>query len=385
MPKSNPKIILIGTSASSMLHFRRDLINNLLSKNIHVYSFICEYKAEELTQLEELGVTPITYTMARGGLNPFADLKAIKELTNKIKAIQPEIVFSFFAKPVVYGTLAARKAKVPKVYGMLEGLGYFFTDQPKGKSFKTKLVQKIQIFLYKIAIPKLDALILLNPDDKKDLLISNNIKAKEVHILGGIGLNLEQYRYSTAPIDPINFLFIGRLLREKGIFEFIDAVKKVKKQHPNAKFTVIGSIDPQNMGALSQQELDQLIEENLFEYPGYVNNIQDWIKESSVFVLPSYREGVPRSTQEAMAIGRPVITTDVPGCRETIIDGVNGFLVPKWNPEALAEKMIYFIESPEQINVMGKKSYKIAIEKFDANKVNNKLLHILGLEEQSYD
>ncbi len=376
---SKQKIILIGTTASMMLQFRQDLIKLLLNKNLVVYTFICEYKKEELAQLEKLGAIPVTYTMARGGLNPFADLKAIKELTNKIKAIQPEIVFSFFAKPVVYGTLAARKAKVPRVYGMLEGLGYFFTEQPKGQSFKTKLVRQIQILLYKIAIPKLDALILLNPDDKKDLLISSNVKAKEVHILGGIGLNLEQYRYSTAPIDPINFLFIGRLLREKGIFEFIEAAKKVKKQYPNAQFTVIGSIDPQNMGALSQQELDHLIAENLFEYPGYVNNIQDWIKESSVFVLPSYREGVPRSTQEAMAIGRPVITTDVPGCRETVIDGVNGFLIPKWNPEVLAEKMIYFIENPDQVNAMAEESYKIAVERFDVNKVNEKLISILKI------
>ena len=108
--------------------------------------------------------------------------------------------------------------------------------------------------------------------------------------------------------------------------------------------------------------------------------MDDYIKKSAVFVLPSYyREGVPRSTQEAMAIGRPVITTDVPGCRDTVIDGVNGFLVPKWNPQALAEKMIYFIEHPEQVRMMGDQSHKIAIEKFDAEKVNQRLLQILGI------
>ncbi|MDC4339281.1 glycosyltransferase, partial [Acinetobacter baumannii] len=127
------------------------------------------------------------------------------------------------------------------------------------------------------------------------------------------------------------------------------------------------------------EELDNLLKENLFEYPGYVSDVKNWIVQSSVFVLPSYREGVPRSTQEAMAIGRPVITTDVPGCRETVIDGVNGFLVPKWDPQSLADRMCFFIEHPEQINIMGQESYKIALEKFDVNKVNEKLLKILTL------
>ena len=377
MKINSPKIILIGTTASSMLHFRIDLINALISKDFNVYTFVCECKEKELESLKEIGVIPITYHMSRGGLNPFADLKAIKELTKKIKEIQPDIVFSFFAKPIIYGTLAARLAKVPKVIGMLEGLGYTFTDQPNGISLKAKIVRSIQVLLYKIALPKLDDLIFLNHDDPKDLLEKHSIKAKKVHILGGIGLKLEQYPYSTAPTNPVHFLFIGRLLKEKGIFELAEAAKIVKEQYPKCVITVLGAIDPENMGALKQEQLDKLIEEKIFSYPGYVNNVQEWIKNCSVFILPSYREGIPRSTQEAMAIGRPVITTDVPGCRETVVDGVNGFLIPKWNSKALAEKMIYFIENPEQVNIMGEESYKMAVEKFDAKKVNDKLIQIL--------
>ena len=130
---------------------------------------------------------------------------------------------------------------------------------------------------------------------------------------------------------------------------------------------------------MQQSELDELITSGVINYPGHVDNVQDWIIDSHVFVLPSYREGVPRSTQEAMAIGRPIITTDVPGCRETVINGANGFLVEKWNPDALAEKMIYFIEHPEQMEKMGYESYKIAQEKFDADKVNQCLLTMMGL------
>lgn len=169
------------------------------------------------------------------------------------------------------------------------------------------------------------------------------------------------------------------LLKEKGVFELIEAMRIVKSIHPDAHFTVLGEIDHENLGALTQETLDQLIQENIFEYPGYVENVPAWITKTSVFVLPSYREGVPRSTQEAMAIGRPIITTDVPGCRDTVVDGVNGFLVPKWNVDALVEKMVFFIENPEQINIMGQESYKIACEKFDVHTVNKKLFEILGV------
>ena len=374
------KIILIGTTASMTIQFRQDLIKLLVSQNWQVYTFVCEYNDAQLDTLKSLGAIPVTYKMSRGGLNPLADIRAMFQLKKKISQIQPQIVFSCFAKPIVYGTLAAKMAKVPYVVGMLEGLGHAFTEQPEGQSLKTKLIKTVQILLYKVALPKLDQIIFLNPDDPKDLLETYHIKTKKKDILGGIGLDLNHYTYSLAIIDPINFLFIGRLLKEKGIFDFIQAARIVKSQYPNVKFTVLGSIDPHNQGALSQEQLDTLLNEKLFEYPGYVLNIQDWIHQSSVFVLPSYREGVPRSTQEAMAIGRPVITTDVPGCRETVIDGVNGFLVPKCNPEALAEKMVNFIEAPEKINQMGQESHKIAIEQFDADKVNHKLCKLLGIE-----
>lgn len=379
--KLNKKIILIGTVASSFYGFRADLIRTLLKKGHQVYAFTSEYTAEDLKKIEKLGAKPITYTLNRGGLNPLADTIATYQLSKKIKAINPDLVFSYFSKPVIFGTLAAKLAKAPRVVGMLEGLGYTFTEQPKGLSKKTQLIKKIQVFLYKIALPQLDQLIFLNPDDPKDLLEKYAINVKKVEVLGGIGLNLQDYPYQ--PLSnihlPLKFLFIGRLLKEKGIHEFVQAATLVKKIYPDTEFTVLGAIDHHNLGTLQQTELDSLISSNIIQYPGHVSNIKDWIADSHVFVLPSYREGVPRSTQEAMATGRAIITTDVPGCRETVINTKNGFIVPKWNPEALAEKMIYFIENPEKTQVMGAESYKIAQDKFDAEKVNQRLVNILGL------
>lgn len=375
------KIVIIGTVASSFYGFRAELIKALREKQHIIYAFTSEYSMDDLKKIEELGAIPVTYELNRGGMNPLADAKATYALSKKIKEVAPDLVLSYFSKPVIFGTLAARMAKVPRVIGMLEGLGYAFTDQPEGLNNKTKLIKNIQALLYKIALPQLDKIIFLNPDDPKDLLVFYNIKVKKVEILGGIGLDLDDYGFQAIKSieSPIKFLFIGRMLKEKGIHEFIAAAKTVKQRYPDVEFTVLGAIDASNPGALKQSELDQLISLNIINYPGQVDNVQDWIAQSHVFVLPSYREGVPRSTQEAMAIGRPVITTDVPGCRETVIDGVNGFLVEKWNPKALADKMIYFIEHPEQIKAMGDKSYKLAQEKFDADKVNKRLINMLGL------
>ncbi|WP_201572765.1 glycosyltransferase family 4 protein [Psychrobacter nivimaris] len=373
-------IIIIGTVASSFLGFRADLIKVLIQKNHIVYAFTSEYTNSELEKIKLLGAIPVTYEQKRGGLNPLVDVISTYLLTNKIKAIAPDLVFSYFSKPVIFGTLAARWAKVPKVIGMLEGLGYTFTKQPKGLIKRTQLIKQIQIALYRISLPRLDTLIFLNPDDPNDLLEEYSIKVRKVEVLGGIGLNLDDYSYSNNyPKNPV-FIFIARLLAEKGIHDYIAAAKIVKNIYPQARFVVLGAIDKVALGALTEVELRQVIKASIIEYPGHVNNVSDWITKSSVFVLPSYyREGVPRSTQEAMAIGRPIITTDVPGCRETVIDGVNGFLVEKWNPKALAEKMIYFIEHPEQIKEMGDESYKLAQEKFDADKVNKRLINMLGL------
>jgi len=374
------KVILIGTVASSFYGFRAELIKALLKKKYTVFTFTSEYSSRDLEKIKSLGAIPITYKLDRGGLNPLADIKSTYDLAKKIKRIAPDLVFCYFSKPVIFGTLAAKIAKVPKVIGMLEGLGYTFTDQPNGLNKKVKLIKRAQVLLYKLAMPQLDNIIFLNPDDPKDLLDEYSIKVKQVGLLGGIGLNLENYPYSSTYPEQPTFIFVARLLAEKGIHDYIAAAKIVKCSYPDAKFIVLGRLDRQALGALTEAELREVTQANIVEYPGHVNNVSEWIARSSVFVLPSYyREGVPRSTQEAMAIGRAVITTDVPGCRETVIDGVNGFLVEKWNPQVIAEKMIYFIEHPEQIKVMGDESYKMAQEKFDADKVNKRLISILGL------
>ena len=260
---------------------------------------------------------------------------------------------------------------------MLEGLGYAFTEQPTPEKLTKKFIRWAQVFLFHLSIPLLKKIIFLNPDDPKDLLDNYHIRAQKVSVLGGIGVNLEEYEYSAPPSEKLTFIFIGRLLAEKGIYEYVNAAKLIKKTYPNTEFIVLGGLDKGNPGGLKQVELDKLIADNVIIYAGHVDNVSKWIANSSVYILPSYREGVPRSTQEALAVGRAVITTDVAGCRETVVNGVNGFLVPPFNSKVLAEKICYFIENVEQIHIMGLESRKIAENKFDVRQVNQRLLSLL--------
>jgi glycosyltransferase, family 1 len=371
------KIIILNNSAQNILGFRKHFIQFLVAHNYEVYTMATDFTLETKKEVELLGAIPIDYTFARGGLNPFADLKNMKRLEYIFNKIQPDILFASFAKPVIFGTLAAKKARIPKIIAMLEGLGFSFTEQPNGQTLKAKIIKQIQVFLYKLSLPKADTVIFLNPDDPKDLLDKYHIRVKRNEVLGAIGLNLDEYKFSRPPINPISFIFVARLLREKGIFEYLQAVKRIKSQYPDVIFKVVGDLDTENPGSIKKEELEDYIQRKIIVYTGYVINVKEHLTQSSVFVLPSYREGVPRSTQEAMATGRAVITTNVPGCRETVESGKNGFLIPKWDIDALAEAMKYFIENPTEITRMGQESHQIAVQKFDSDKVNKKLFKII--------
>lgn len=369
------KIVIISNTFSSIMLFRKHFVKFLLKSEYVVFCFAIDYNDASRRCIKEWGAIPVDYELSRGGLNPFSDLYHTYKLSKKIKEIAPDIVLSTFSKPVIYGTIAARLAGIRKIAGMLEGLGYFFTEQPGNTPLKTRLIKRIQIILYKTALPRTDVIIFLNKDDRKDLIVKYNIKVKRCEVLGPIGLNLYDYPFSNPVIYPISFIFIGRLLKEKGIFEYLEAAKIVKARYPSVVFYVLGGLDRENPGGLKAHTLKSFIDKDIIVYPGLVSEIQEWIAKSSVFVLPSYyREGYPRSTQEAMAMGRAVITTDVPGCRDTVKNGENGFLISKWSVQELVDKMLYFIEHPDDISRMGIKSYQIAKQSYDGDVANEKLL-----------
>lgn len=373
------KIALIGTTAESLIQFRKELIN-LLHKNGHVvYAFAIDYDDVTKEKVKSFGAIPVHYCFSRTGLNPFSDVINTYKLYKILKSLKLDLAFSYFSKPAIFGTLAAKFARIQKRYAMLEGLGFFFTNSGGQVSLRTKLLKKILVSLYKVSFRHIESLILLNADDKRDLLVNEKIQVKKVHILGGIGLNMSDYPYCPPPVDPVSFIFVARFLQEKGVYEFIEAAKIVKNKFPETHFCMLGHLDLHNPGSLTIERLNDLKCNNIIELPDHVDNVQEWLAKASVFVLPSWREGFPRSTQEAMAMGRAVITSDVPGCRDTVVDGVNGFLIKPKSAEELADKMIYFLNEPDEIKKMGEASYNIAKMNFDSSIVNINLLSILDI------
>jgi glycosyltransferase involved in cell wall biosynthesis len=365
-------IALISQNAvPGLTIFRKDLIRYLVKRGHKVFAFAIDYNAESREIISDLRAIPMDYTLNKSGINILVDLKDIWLLSKKLKKIQLDIALSFFVKPSIYGTLAARIAKVPRCIAMLEGLGYIYTPTKNKFSFKKIFLKYAHGFLASIGYAFADKILFLNHDDPVDLAKNSFLNSKKFKVIGPIGLDLSSYPYKEVVIGkPIRFIFIGRMLAEKGIFEYLSAARIVKLKYPNTEFVILGGIDHDNPSTISREELSKVISEGLVKYMGKVSNVSEWLAKSHIFVLPSYREGFPRSTQEAMAIGRAVITTNVPGCRETIQNGKNGFITPLFDDKTMAEKMIYFIEHPEQIILMGNKSYSDAKKNFDVNKIN---------------
>ncbi|GGW48503.1 glycosyltransferase family 4 protein [Alishewanella tabrizica] len=378
MPLKPQSIAVVGSIASTILGFRADLISDFVAAGHTVFAFATDYTEQTKAAVRKLGAIPVDYQLSRFGLNPFAELKTTWQLYRLFKQHCISLSFCYFAKPVIYGTLAAWLAKVPIRVAKIEGLGRAFTEPASGMRRRAKLVRAFQVLLYKLSLPKAHLVFFLNPEDQADLLIHNRIPVGNSHVLGGIGVNLQRYPQVPPVTEPIRFIFVGRLLNEKGIRYFLTAAQALKKRYPYVEFVVLGEPDSGSY-ALSRQELQFYVQQDIIYYPGRVQNVIPFLTQSSVFVLPTYyREGVPRSTQEAMAVGRAIITTDMPGCRQTVIDGENGFLVMPHNQEALEQAMLQFIQQPALINAMGQKSREMAEKHFNVQQINTTIIKLLA-------
>jgi glycosyltransferase involved in cell wall biosynthesis len=252
-----------------------------------------------------------------------------------------------------------------------------FTDSGEGWSCKRRLFRAGVSWLYQLALGRAQGVVFQNQDDITEFVQAGLVAPAKVIHISGTGVDLNQWTASPPCTKPITFLLAARLLREKGIGQYADAARQIKVQYPEVRFVLLGGRDT-NPGSLKNAEVQAWVDEGLLEWPGHVP-VQPWLMQASVYVLPSYREGLPRSTQEAMAMGRAVITTDAPGCRETVDEGVNGFLVPVRDVKALVAAMLRFIENPGLIASMGQQSRRMAETRFDVRKINAKLLEVLGV------
>lgn len=368
---------IISTQAFSMLNFRGPLIVDLVAAGVRVYALAPDYDDDLRQKILALGAHPVNFRLSRTGMNPIRDGLDTLRLTALLRRLRPDVTLGYFVKPVIFGTLAAWLAGVPRRVAMIEGLGYVFTDSGSNPPLERKLLRMLVSKLYRFALDKAQKVIFLNRDDLAEFIDAGLVDKSKVINLGGIGVDLTEWAPTLPLTQPITFLLVARLLKEKGILEYVEAARHVKALHPDVRFVLLGGLDP-NPGSLHQAEVDSWVEEGLLEWPGHVA-VKPWLMHTSVFVLPSYREGVPRSTQEAMAMGRAVITTNAPGCRETVDEGVNGFLVPVRDISALTQAMLRFVKNPALIATMGQESRRLAEKRFNVHSINARLLKILGI------
>ncbi|NAS12360.1 glycosyltransferase family 4 protein [Poritiphilus flavus] len=374
-----PKNILVLCSASySLYNFRGDMIKSLLENNFKVYCAAPDFDDRTLKLVHELGGIPVPYNLERTGLNPLKDLGSIRQLKGILKEHKIDLLFPYTIKPVVYGSMAAKKHRIP-VVSLITGLGFTFSQV----SFKSKLLQKVTEFLYRRALRYNSAVVFQNKDDLQLFLDKNIVTANQtLEVVQGSGINLDRFAFrSNKKIkgEPVRFIIVGRLIREKGVGLFIEAGKELQKEFPKAEFHIVGAPPPNNSSAISLELLNTLNSEGVIVYHGESNQVDQLISRADIFVLPSfYREGVPRSALEALSTGMPIITTDQPGCRETVVPEENGFLIPPNEQEPLTKAMRYFLDNPEKIEAMSLASRKLAKEKFDVNLVNAQLIDIIN-------
>ena len=373
----SPRLGLISSLASSLVHFRGPLISEMVTRGVTVYAFAPDYDEKTRAAVAALGAVPVSYSMSRTGMNPLRDTCDLFRLARQLRGMNLDYVFCYFIKPVIYGTLAARLAGVRRKFSTIEGAGYVFTDGGR-TTFSRRMLRRFVVRLYSLALSSAERVFMLNPDDIKLFVDEGMVEASKIQRLNGIGLELDHYAVAASVIGPPRFLLIGRLLREKGIYDYIAAARIVKHRNHEIRFVLLGNVDA-NPGSIAESEVRAWVAEGIIEWPGHVQDVREWIAAASVFVLPSYREGLPRSTQEVMAMARAVITTDVPGCRETVEHGVNGFIVPVRDPLALAAAMQTFVDRPELISQMGAASRQIAEQKFDVRKINKLILETMGI------
>ena len=370
------KVAFITTSSSSVLNFRAELIEALLGKPVEIHVIAPDFDQATKSDLRKMSVIPHDCKFSRTGLNPFDNLLGIVRMYRVLAMVKPDILFCYFAKAVIFGTLVGYLLRVERRVAMIEGLGSMYVDQ--AVTFKRRLVRKLMNVLYGFSLKRSHATVFLNQQDEADFRRMGLLSGVTVRQLGGIGIDLDKWRPVKGTDRPTTFMLAARMLRQKGVVEFCEAAKLVKEQHPEARFVLLGDVDS-NPDSLTPDEINQWVSRGIVEWPGFVDPAV-WLKECDVFVLPSYyREGVPRSSQEALAMGLPLITTDNVGCRETVDDGVNGFLVPIQDTRTLAERMIRFIQNPGLAYEMGKRSRRLAEAKFNVKEKVRIQLDILGV------
>jgi len=373
------RFLIIGGFAKSLLNFRGPLLRELVARGHEVHAAAPGLRrgSVESRELRQMGVTPHDVPMNRTGLSPLADLKLVFSLIHLNRRVRPDMVMGYTIKPVIWGLLAAKLAGVPQRVALITGLGYAFTGNARGKR---AIVRRVARSLYGLAMRCATLVFFQNPDDRTDFARWGLLPRKlAVEVVNGSGVDTAKFAPVRFPDGSLRFLLIARLLGDKGIREYAAAAARLRTRWPDAEFHLVGPLDP-NPDAIAEDEVRSWCVAGDLVWQGVLEDVRPAIAASHIFVLPSsYREGTPRTILEAMSMGRPVITTDAPGCRETVENGVNGFLVPIRDTDALVEAMSQFLANPGLVLVSGAAARRRAVEIYDVQKVNATMIAAMGL------
>jgi glycosyltransferase involved in cell wall biosynthesis len=369
------RVVVIAGEPRSLATIRAHFLLSLRLAGYEVHA-VAPPDAMTVRWLTEHAIHFHPLPMARAAVAPLGDALVAFRLHKKIRQLRPQMVLTWTIKPTVYGIPAALIARVPRRHAFITGLGYAFTD--RRKLLRWRIVNAAARLLYSASLRLATTVTFQNEDDREDFRSLGLLGRTPAHVVNGSGVDLERFKVAPLPEEP-RFLLIARLLRDKGLAEYLAAARLVKAARPEACFDLVGDTDP-NPSGFPLSEVEAAVMDGTIRYHGPVEDVRQLIAAARIYVLPSYREGTSRSVLEAMAMGRPVITTDAPGCRAPIVPGLNGLLVPVGDTVALAEAMIRLIDNPDEAKSMAEHSRSIAEQRYDIRHVTAHVLKILEAE-----
>lgn len=370
MPRET--IIVAASLAYSLTNFRGPLIARMVQAGYRVIACAPDANGPVIAELAALGVGFRRVPVDRTGRNPLRDVRTCLAYLRMFRAERPSLVIAYTQKPIIYAGLALRAVRNTGFIPIVTGLGYVFSEAGRNRR-----LQALTTRLFRASLKRASQILVFNDDDAQELRRRGMVDdGQALYRLPGSGVDLVRFRRHPIPGGAPKFLLIARLLSDKGLREFAQAAAIVRARFPAARFQLLGPFDP-NPAAIPRDEIEGWVRSGDIEYLGATDDVVPHLADCTVYVLPSYREGLPRTVLEAMAVGRAIITTDAPGCRDTVEQGGNGFLVTPRSAPDLAAAMLHFCEDPALASRMGARSRALAEERYDAVEVSRQTMEAI--------